>query len=43
MIGAGERDFPEIQVEPLPLAVKALTQNRTVEEVFVNLPDVEVI
>jgi len=38
-----ERDFPEIWPEPLPLVVKALTQNATVEQVFDNLPDIEVI
>ncbi len=43
IIEPGERDFPEIWVEPLPLVIKALSQNRTVEQVFVNLPDVEVI
>lgn len=37
-----ERDFPEIWAEPLPSVVKALTKNKTVEEVFQNLPDVEV-
>ncbi|PPD33615.1 MAG: hypothetical protein CTY18_09545, partial [Methylomonas sp.] len=36
-----ERDFPEIWPEPLPLVVKALTQNTTVEQVFDNLPDIE--
>lgn len=43
IIGASERDFPEIWAEPLPLVVKALTQNETVEQVFENLPDIEVI
>lgn len=43
IIGASERDFPEIWTEPLPLVVKALTQNKTVEQVFENLPDIEVI
>lgn len=38
-----ERDFPEIWAEPLPLVVQALTENKTVEQVFENLPDVEVI
>lgn len=38
-----ERDFPEIWPEPLPLVVKALTRNQTVEQVFDNLPDIEVI
>ncbi|TAN68160.1 MAG: transglutaminase family protein [Methylobacter sp.] len=38
-----ERDFPQLLAEPLPQVVKALTQNQTVEEVFDNLPDAEVI
>jgi len=36
-----ERDFPEIWAEPLPLVVGALTRNKTVEQVFDNLPDIE--
>lgn len=43
IVGASERDFSEIWVEPLPLVVRALTQNETVEQVFENLPDIEVI
>lgn len=43
IINALERDFPQILAEPLPLVVKALTLNKTVEEVFENLPDTEVI
>lgn len=43
IISALERDFPEIWAEPLPLVVKALTKNQTVEQVFENLPDIEVI
>lgn len=38
-----ERDFPEIWAEPPPVVIKALTQNKTVEQVFDNLPDIEVI
>lgn len=38
-----ERNFPEIWPEPLPLVVKALTLSTTVEQVFDNLPDIEVI
>ena len=41
--GAAERDFSEIWAEPLPLVVKVLTQNKTVEQVFENLPDIEVV
>jgi len=43
IIDALERDFPEIWAEPLSLVVKALTLNKTVEHVFDNLPDVEVM
>lgn len=42
IVDALERDFPEIWAEPLPLVVKALTWNKTVEQVFENLPDIEV-
>jgi hypothetical protein len=38
-----ERDFSEIWAEPLPLVVKALTMNKTVKDVYKNLPDIEVI
>lgn len=38
-----ERDFPEIWTEPLPVVVNALIQNKTVEQVFENLPDVDVM
>lgn len=43
IVHSPERDFPEIWSEPLPLVVKALTKNKTVEEVFQNLPDIEVL
>ena len=43
IVHSSERDFPEIWAEPLPLVVKALTKNKTVEEVFQNLPDIEVL
>ncbi len=43
IVHSSERDFPEIWAEPLPLVVKALTRNTTVEQVFQNLPDVEVL
>lgn len=43
IVEASERDFLEIWAEPLPLVVKTLTQNKTVEQVFENLPDIEVI
>jgi transglutaminase-like putative cysteine protease len=38
-----ERDFPEICTEPLAVVINALTQYDTVEQVFKNLPDIEVI
>jgi len=40
---ASERDFPEIWAEPLPLVVKALSLNKTAEQVFDNLPDIEIV
>ena len=43
IVSASERDFPEIWAEPLPLVVKTLTENQTVEQVFENLPDIEII
>lgn len=43
IIAASEMDFPEIWAEPLSLVVNALTLNKTVEQVFENLPDIEVI
>lgn len=43
IIAKSERDFPEIWAEPLPLVVAALTENKTVEQVAENLPDIEVI
>jgi hypothetical protein len=38
-----ERDLPEIWNEPLPLIVKALTTMHSIEEVYANLPDIEVM
>jgi len=43
VVEALERDFTEIWAEPLPLVVKILTECETVEQVFENLPDIEVI
>jgi transglutaminase-like putative cysteine protease len=42
IVAASERDFPEIRGEPLPVVVQALTRNNTVEQVFENLPDIEI-
>ncbi|MFA6101327.1 MAG: transglutaminase family protein [Victivallaceae bacterium] len=36
-----EADLPEIWTEPLPVVVRVLTAYSTVEEVYQNLPDVE--
>lgn len=36
-----EVDLPGILVEPLPVVVKALTENQTIEQVYDNLPDVD--
>ncbi len=38
-----EADFPEIWPEPLPMVVRILTECKSVEEVYQNLPDIEVI
>ncbi|OGU16416.1 MAG: Cro/Cl family transcriptional regulator [Geobacteraceae bacterium GWC2_53_11] len=38
-----EADLPEIWPEPLPVVIKVLSGYATVEEVFDNLPDVELI
>lgn len=38
-----ERDLPEIWAEPLPVVVTALTRHDSVERVYENLPDIEVI
>lgn len=36
-----EADLPEIWPDPLPVVVRALTTSATVEEVYRNLPDIE--
>jgi transglutaminase-like putative cysteine protease len=38
-----ERDLPEIWAEPLPVVVAALTRHDSVERVYENLPDIEVM
>jgi transglutaminase-like putative cysteine protease len=43
IVDAAERDLPEIWYEPLPSVVAVLTGNKTVEQVFEKLPDIEVI
>lgn len=42
-INAGEADLPEIWAEPLGMVIEALTKNKTIEQVYQNLPDTEVI
>lgn len=41
--GPLEADLPEIWPEPLPVVVRTLTAFRTVEEVFENLPDIQLV
>jgi transglutaminase-like putative cysteine protease len=41
VIGAQERNLPEIWPEPLPQVINALTTYATVEEVMENLPDID--
>lgn len=41
--GALEADLPEIWPQPLPIVVSALKKYVTVEELYDNLPDVELI
>jgi len=43
IVHAGEQDLPEIWAEPLAVVVQALTENRTVEEVCDNLPDIDLL
>ena len=38
-----EMDLPEIWAEPLSSVIKSLTQNATIEQVFENLPDVDMV
>jgi transglutaminase-like putative cysteine protease len=40
---SGERDLPEIWAEPCYLVVKVLNESRTIEEVYANLPDIELL
>ena len=35
-----EQDLPSIRAEPLPAVIKALTENKTVEQVYDRLPDI---
>ncbi|GAM10891.1 transglutaminase-like superfamily protein [Geobacter sp. OR-1] len=38
-----EADLPEIWPDPLPVVIKVLTGYDTIEDVYLNLPDVELI
>ena len=40
---SGEADLPEIWSEPLGVVVKVLTENDTIEQVYQNLPDIEIL
>jgi len=41
IVEAAEADLPEIWPEPLPMVVQALQSGKTVEELYTELPDVE--
>lgn len=43
VLGAQERDLPEIWPEPLPQVIDALTRHASVEQVAADLPDIELI
>lgn len=43
LLDPGERDLPEIWAEPLPVVVNALTCYDRVEQVYENLPDIEML
>jgi hypothetical protein len=43
LVDAAEADFPEIWPEPLPVVVRTLTENGTYDQVFRNLPDIELL
>lgn len=43
VLSAKERDLPEIWAEPLSAVVESLTKHQTVEQVYENLPDVDLL
>jgi transglutaminase-like putative cysteine protease len=43
VVEPGEADFREIWPEPLPVVIKTLTENATYDEVFRNLPDIDLL
>jgi transglutaminase-like putative cysteine protease len=43
IVEQGEADFREIWPEPLPVVVRTLSENATCDQVFRNLPDIDVL
>jgi len=43
IVNAGERDLPGLWAEPVPQVVKVLSESKTVEEVYDNLSDIDII
>jgi len=43
VLDPAEADLPEIWAEPIAVVIKALTEHMTVEQVFDNLPDIEIV
>lgn len=43
VVEAGEKDFPDIFSEPVPQVVKVLSESKTVEQVYDNLSDIDII
>jgi transglutaminase-like putative cysteine protease len=43
IVGPGEADLPEIWAEPLPTVVRVLEENATFDQVFHNLPDIDLL
>ena len=43
IVAPGERNLPEIWPEPLAIVVRALTENGTFDQVFRNLPDIDLL
>lgn len=41
ILNAGEQDLPGIRHAPMPSVIRALTENKTVDDVHAHLPDVE--
>ena len=43
IVGPGEADLPEIWPEPSPVIVRVLRENMTFDQVFRNLPDIDLL